>query len=472
MPTCRICLRNFKSLKFQTKCIEICTRCVTTLNESPEPAGNAEARFAGKLARGMQRTAERDLKSDEEWKRRRAQHTLDNINVAVAAKLHDWITRLLSDPNNSTRDFKIMRAYRRDLLRKEVFADRPSEEVWKKVSQRIRHRDDGKCKACGATNTILDVHHIIYLSRHGTNNQNNLITLCRKCHDAEHDGILDPVELQDLERASPLRPHTKPSVPPQSPSQTLSAPALVKAPIPSAPASIWTPASAPHRQTLSQHPDEPTINVSPAVRGRERVGITPNRRIQKWKAILGATTAGIAVILLVTNIPQTYLSDLNISKHSGSRDSAQLDNSFKLDGQLINIPENSRLVNNSPLQSLRGKPNSEAPAQSSKKQEQQVISDHYQKIYAAHPDADFLVSEQDFKRWADTPKKQRVMELGTIEEVIQLFNDYKIQKIELDMTRHFERAGVLPENDKATCIFKSIMTDADYQACGISPPSL
>jgi hypothetical protein len=173
MPACRICLHTFKSLKFETEHIGMCTRCVNTLNESPEPAKNAEARLAQMLKRGMQRNAECDLQSDEEWKRRRAQKTLENLDEAVASKLHDWITGLLKKPENSTRDFKIMRAHRRDLLRMDGFAVyRPD---WKETAQRIRKRDHKKCMVCNATNTMLDVHHIIYLSHHGTNQPDNAL---------------------------------------------------------------------------------------------------------------------------------------------------------------------------------------------------------------------------------------------------------------------------------------------------------
>src|SRR5690606_36230073 len=113
MPTCRICQQTFKFLKFQTEHIDICSRCVNSLNKSPEPAKNAEARFSEKLKRGMQRNAERDLRSEEGWKRQKAEQTLSNLEAAVAAKLNDWLTKLLSDRNNSTRDFNIMRAYSR-----------------------------------------------------------------------------------------------------------------------------------------------------------------------------------------------------------------------------------------------------------------------------------------------------------------------------------------------------------------------
>src|SRR5690606_13306265 len=116
------------------------------------------------------------LKSDDELKRRKAAWTLTNLDVAVDSKLHDWITKLLAKPINSTRDFKIMRAHRRGLLRMEGLSNY-EDRNWQEVARRIRHRDGFKCMMCGETNTTLDVHHIVYLSHHGTNQQNNLITL-------------------------------------------------------------------------------------------------------------------------------------------------------------------------------------------------------------------------------------------------------------------------------------------------------
>ena len=43
-------------------------------------------------------------------------------------------------------------------------------------------RDGCKCKECGKSNTILEVHHIKPRRLNGSNTQDNLITLCRKCH--------------------------------------------------------------------------------------------------------------------------------------------------------------------------------------------------------------------------------------------------------------------------------------------------
>ena len=236
MPTCRICKHAFKALRFQTEHIDICTRCVNTLNESPEPASKAQARLSEMLARGMRRNAERDLESEEDWKRRKARWTLDNFDEAVAAALSDWVTSLLKSPKNSTRDFKIMRAQRRGLLRMEGFADYPGN--WAEVARSIRARDHMRCTACNTMDAILDVHHIVYLSKHGTNQQHNLITLCRPCHEAEHGREFDGPEAKDPESISPMQP--PPGGRPQPPAPQPAAP-----PATSPPAARSTPAAPP-----------------------------------------------------------------------------------------------------------------------------------------------------------------------------------------------------------------------------------
>ena len=54
----------------------------------------------------------------------------------------------------------------------------------------IRNRDNYTCQCCGKKNIRLEVHHIIYRSNGGNNDENNLITLCENCHNNVHDGKL------------------------------------------------------------------------------------------------------------------------------------------------------------------------------------------------------------------------------------------------------------------------------------------
>ena len=105
MQTCRICLHEFTRLRFSTDHIGICTRCANTLNNNPEPAKAAEARIGEMLARGMLRNAEGDIASPDAWRRQKAQRTLEDLDSAVDGALDDWITKLLANPSNSTRNF-------------------------------------------------------------------------------------------------------------------------------------------------------------------------------------------------------------------------------------------------------------------------------------------------------------------------------------------------------------------------------
>lgn len=56
----------------------------------------------------------------------------------------------------------------------------------------VRHRDKYKCQLChGKSGDVhLDVHHIQHQSKHGPDHLNNLITLCKTCHDKVHRGEL------------------------------------------------------------------------------------------------------------------------------------------------------------------------------------------------------------------------------------------------------------------------------------------
>ena len=54
----------------------------------------------------------------------------------------------------------------------------------------ILHRDNYTCQCCGKKNCRLEVHHIIFRSNGGTDDEENLITLCKEYHDGVHDGTV------------------------------------------------------------------------------------------------------------------------------------------------------------------------------------------------------------------------------------------------------------------------------------------
>lgn len=54
----------------------------------------------------------------------------------------------------------------------------------------ILHRDNYTCQCCGKKNCRLEVHHIKFKSNGGTDDEENLITLCKECHDGVHAGTV------------------------------------------------------------------------------------------------------------------------------------------------------------------------------------------------------------------------------------------------------------------------------------------
>ena len=58
------------------------------------------------------------------------------------------------------------------------------------VKSAVLSRDNYTCQICGAKNTKLQVHHIRFRSDGGSNRMDNLVTLCKECHDKVHTGEL------------------------------------------------------------------------------------------------------------------------------------------------------------------------------------------------------------------------------------------------------------------------------------------
>jgi 5-methylcytosine-specific restriction endonuclease McrA len=58
--------------------------------------------------------------------------------------------------------------------------------AYEKLRQQVLRRDGWRCQSCGAISN-LEVHHQQFRSRAGADSEQNLITLCTKCHTAIHD---------------------------------------------------------------------------------------------------------------------------------------------------------------------------------------------------------------------------------------------------------------------------------------------
>jgi len=67
-------------------------------------------------------------------------------------------------------------------------------ENWDEIRKKVYQRDCYQCRLCGAKgyhvggSTELHAHHIVPLSKTGTNTPSNILTLCWSCHNAQHDG--------------------------------------------------------------------------------------------------------------------------------------------------------------------------------------------------------------------------------------------------------------------------------------------
>ena len=70
----------------------------------------------------------------------------------------------------------------------------------------VLHRDNYTCQCCGKKNCRLEVHHIKFRSNGGTDDEENLITLCKECHDGVHAGTVElnkkPKKSKNLKHAT------------------------------------------------------------------------------------------------------------------------------------------------------------------------------------------------------------------------------------------------------------------------------
>lgn len=165
---CQICLKDFKKIRFHTKRISICGRCVQSLNGYQEVAEPSHTILVQRYEGAILRRANADLQSEDESTRERALWRLEHIGEIVARRMPDWLNRVLSDRKNASRLYKIIRAHRRGLLHFDAPRSMGYRSDFKEVARRVRLDDEYKCMECQVRNVELHVHHIIYKSNFGT----------------------------------------------------------------------------------------------------------------------------------------------------------------------------------------------------------------------------------------------------------------------------------------------------------------
>ncbi len=60
---------------------------------------------------------------------------------------------------------------------------------WREVRRVVLKRDGNRCRACKRGGS-LDAHHLLKRSQGGKDEANNLIAVCRECHDEIHGHVL------------------------------------------------------------------------------------------------------------------------------------------------------------------------------------------------------------------------------------------------------------------------------------------
>lgn len=84
---------------------------------------------------------------------------------------------------------KYVNAINLSLLAGATKIGRPTPDEWDRLRQHVLEQDRHRCRICDTRPKERHVHHIIPISKFGSNHPNNLITLCYKCHDKVHPDI-------------------------------------------------------------------------------------------------------------------------------------------------------------------------------------------------------------------------------------------------------------------------------------------
>ena len=128
------------------------------------------------------------------------------ISIAVGKKLN-----LLCQPGNKEKKGAVRIASVGKEERIEitptprVYNDQPPEvKTDSNIKEKVKERDNFKCQSCGKKVKSLEIHHKD--GRFQNNNLDNLITLCRSCHNRAH--LTDNVCVGTAWRDLPTVKHT------------------------------------------------------------------------------------------------------------------------------------------------------------------------------------------------------------------------------------------------------------------------
>lgn len=121
-----------------------------------------------------------------------AELVLRQVPEAVEQELQRLARDVKLIGTTKSKEIRLLRAFHIGLIDFErTRHTRPEQLVYEEQKRRIRARDSYRCVCClrGFSHGELHVHHVIPLSRHGTNSDSNLVTLCHPCHNKQHPDI-------------------------------------------------------------------------------------------------------------------------------------------------------------------------------------------------------------------------------------------------------------------------------------------
>ncbi len=121
-----------------------------------------------------------------------AEAALRRVPEAVDQEIQRLVKEVKLVAPTKSKEIRLLRAFHIGLIDFERTQHaRPEQSEYEEQKRRIRARDSFRCVCClrGFAQGELHVHHVLPLSRYGTNSDPNLVTLCHPCHNKQHPDI-------------------------------------------------------------------------------------------------------------------------------------------------------------------------------------------------------------------------------------------------------------------------------------------
>lgn len=97
-------------------------------------------------------------------------------------------------PNKKERKAELRKRKRIRRLRQMPYASYLQTRHWARMRRRALERAHFRCEGCPTRSRVLDVHHLTY-ARLGCELPDDLMVLCRPCHDFEHNWDVNQLDI-------------------------------------------------------------------------------------------------------------------------------------------------------------------------------------------------------------------------------------------------------------------------------------